>query len=293
MPRFKNTQSRLLASSSNGNKSYLNVYGNALEPCSQNNMALTGYTRSGSCVEYQDDRGSHHICIDVSSTSGGNFCTVTGQSNWCSSSMACDTNDYGNNDDADAEDSNNQNYSNGNGKCQVQNWCVCQWAFASYLEEAGGCDYIQDIQCDAVNLEALLAYSKMSGSSKDYNKKYTNALNCIESRCNVSSEDWSSFQTQSQNFSRVGRMNDGFAVVSLVAVAVVCVIAIVKSKKMVSVAASTNYHLYSLHCFFFFRCWSLTGLPFRFFQKFHKDDSYSNLDWHDMDHSYLLSVLMQ
>ena len=238
MAPSKSNHSRLMASSSNGSNSYLNVYGNALEPCSQNNMALTGYTRSGSCVEYQDDRGSHHICIDVSSTSGGNFCTVTGQSDWCSSSMTCDTNDYGNNDDAGANANANEN-----GKCPVQNWCVCQWAFASYLEEAGGCDYIQDIQCNAVNLEALLAYSKMSGTSKDYNNKYTNALNCIESRCNVSSEDWSSFQTQSPYSSRVGRMNNGFTVVSLVAIAVVCVVAIIKSKKMVSLSAKTTTYI--------------------------------------------------
>ena len=30
--------------------------------------------------------------------------------------------------------------------CTPANWCVCQWAFRTYLEEAGGCDQIQDIQ---------------------------------------------------------------------------------------------------------------------------------------------------
>lgn len=142
---------------------YKNIYGNDLESCSEpnNNMALTGYTRSGSCVERQDDSGSHHICIDLSSTTGGNFCTVTGQSDWCSSYMACDSGGY-----ADDED-----------VCPVVNWCVCQWAFASYVENAGGCDYIQDIKCEAINVEAVKAYASQSG------RKYSNALECIESRC--------------------------------------------------------------------------------------------------------------
>jgi hypothetical protein len=40
-------------------------------------MALTGYTRSGQCYAHDDDHGSHHVCIDLSSTTGGNFCAVT------------------------------------------------------------------------------------------------------------------------------------------------------------------------------------------------------------------------
>ena len=52
-------------------------------------MALTGFTRNGKCVDRNDDAGSHHVCIDMTSTSGGNFCTVTGQPNWCSESMLC------------------------------------------------------------------------------------------------------------------------------------------------------------------------------------------------------------
>mmetsp|Transcript_27438 Transcript_27438/g.42054 ORF Transcript_27438/g.42054 Transcript_27438/m.42054 type:complete len:125 (+) Transcript_27438:287-661(+) len=123
-------------------------------------MALSGYTRTGYCVNIDDDAGSHHICIDLSSTTGGNFCTVTGQSNWCSSNMAC----HG---EATAYD----------GLCPVQDWCVCQWAFARYLERAGGCDHIQDIKCEAVNRQALIAYGK--------NDEYREALECIERKCGL------------------------------------------------------------------------------------------------------------
>ena len=139
---------------------YRNVYGDDLQPCSQDGMALTGYGRSGYCVDKDDDSGSHHICIDLGSASGGNFCDVTGQDDWCSSQMPC-------HDDASSY-------------CDVQRWCVCQWAFASYLENAGGCDQIQDIVCDAINLEALKGYYRQVDTAK-----YQNALDCIVARCGV------------------------------------------------------------------------------------------------------------
>jgi len=77
--------------------------------------------------------GSHHICINLQSTaSSGNFCEVTGQSDWCS-------------------DDKMQCHKNKNDKsCTPANWCVCQWAFRTYLEEAGGCDQIQDIQVSII-----------------------------------------------------------------------------------------------------------------------------------------------
>merc|ERR1712008_448367 len=66
------------------------------------------------------------------------------------------------------------------GQCPIQNWCVCEWAFANYIEAAGGCDKIQDIVCDSINSEAVDAYI----SRKD-EAKYANALECIVNRCNV------------------------------------------------------------------------------------------------------------
>jgi uncharacterized protein (DUF2237 family) len=56
---------------------YLNVHGGALQKCSQHGMALTGFSRTGECYAHDDDQGSHHVCIDLSSATGGNFCTVT------------------------------------------------------------------------------------------------------------------------------------------------------------------------------------------------------------------------
>ena len=97
---------------------YRNVNGGELASCSSSGMALTGYTRSGECIDQNDDAGSHHVCIDMSTNTGGNFCSVTGQSDWCSSSMAC--------------------HGDSASRCDVEHWCVCQWAFASYITNAGG-----------------------------------------------------------------------------------------------------------------------------------------------------------
>ena len=53
---------------------YRNVKGEVLQKCSGTGMALTGFTRNGQCIDENDDQGSHHVCIDMSSTTGGNFC---------------------------------------------------------------------------------------------------------------------------------------------------------------------------------------------------------------------------
>ena len=65
--------------------------------------------------------------------------------------------------------------------CPVEKWCVCQWAFASYIEKAGGCDAIQDIKCGATNMEALSAYRTQAGSSPSVKR----ALECLEQRCGL------------------------------------------------------------------------------------------------------------
>ena len=134
----------------------MNVYNQRLKPCSLPGMAKTGYTRDGSCAFEDGDSGNHHICIDISSVdqTKGNFCEQTGQPDWCSESMTCN---------------------NGKGVCPVENWCICQWAFADYIENPGGCDNINKIHCESTNMKALEAYKS--------NPKYLNALNCLRKKC--------------------------------------------------------------------------------------------------------------
>jgi len=144
-----------------GAAAYKNVNGGELKTCSVPGMALTGWTRSGFCVSKDGDHGSHHICINLSSTTGGNFCEVTKQPDWCSGKRTCH------------EDKDQQ--------CPVQNWCVCQWAFASYIEGAGGCHHIQDIVCDSVNMEALKSYAQL----KDKYPKVKAAYDCLVKECKI------------------------------------------------------------------------------------------------------------
>merc|ERR1712238_406926 len=152
---------------------YLNVYGKPLESCSEDGMALTGFTRSGSCVELDEDVGSHHICLDMSSLEGMNphqtdpsksqdFCQVTGQPDWCASKdMAC--------------------HEGGGGGCPVVDWCVCQWAFSEYVNAAGGCEKIQQLKCESTNLEAVVAYNKVHLTKPEIQT----ALECLVTKCDL------------------------------------------------------------------------------------------------------------
>jgi uncharacterized protein (DUF2237 family) len=157
---------------------FTNVKGEPLQHCSSKGMALTGFTRNGQCIESNDDAGSHHICIDLSSTAGGNFCSVTGQPDWCSSEMGCD--------------------GSSGSSCPVKHWCVCQWAFASYLQKAGGCSKIQEIVCEATNMEALKAYTAQA--PKD--KSIADALACLKQRCNITSQPTASIMNEDGNTAR-------------------------------------------------------------------------------------------
>lgn len=134
-----------------------NVLGKPLQACSKDGTAMTGFTRTGQCVDQgNDDEGSHHICIIMKS----DFCTVTGQPDWCSEKMPC---------------------MGQSGDCSIGNWCVCQWAFASYLAAAGGCDKATvGVVCDSTNQVALKAYTESTDPT------HKAALQCIESKCGVS-----------------------------------------------------------------------------------------------------------
>jgi len=139
--------------------SYTNVYGTELESCSSESMALTGYTRDGRCINHDQDHGSHHVCIDMKSTTGGNFCSVTRQPNWCERKFPCH------------EDQTKE--------CDITNWCVCEWAFASYIQNAGGCDKIAEVNCEATNGKVLEHYQ---GNDK---KHIQEALTCLKQKCNI------------------------------------------------------------------------------------------------------------
>mmetsp|Transcript_35614 Transcript_35614/g.64347 ORF Transcript_35614/g.64347 Transcript_35614/m.64347 type:complete len:168 (-) Transcript_35614:371-874(-) len=130
------------------------VMGGPLDTCSKPGKALTGFTRDGHCQDEDDDAGTHHICIQMKP----DFCTVTGQPDWCSEKAGC---------------------MGQSGECPIGNWCVCQWAFARYIEMAGGCDSIVDLVCDATNMAAFTAYKTSTEPSHKV------ALACIQKKCGL------------------------------------------------------------------------------------------------------------
>merc|ERR1719433_192436 len=65
------------------------------------------------------------------------------------------------------------------GDCPIGNWCVCQWAFATYIKMAGGCNSIVELVCEATNLAALKAYERSSA------QEHLEALACIRQRCGL------------------------------------------------------------------------------------------------------------
>ena len=139
-----------------------NVFGEQLQLCSGAGMALTGFMRDGACTEEDDDVGSHHICIDIAAgiADGVNFCTQTGQSDWCEDQMPCH------------EDMNQS--------CDVEKWCVCQWAFEEYIGELESCADSVPLFCDATNMEAVIAYTDDVAGGNSASQV---ALDCLHEKC--------------------------------------------------------------------------------------------------------------
>lgn len=140
-----------------------NLYDAPLKPCPIHKMAITGYERTGKCNAHHNDKGSHHICVDVHPMQAQlNFCHLTGQPDWCSKKGPC--------------------YNDKHEQCPRRGWCVCQWAFADAVQNGGDafCDNVK-IDCEASNLHALNAYrDKATGTNGD---KYEKALRCLKKRC--------------------------------------------------------------------------------------------------------------
>lgn len=135
-------------------KGMTNVLGDELKTCSSAGMAMTGFTRDGFCSNHNGDEGSHHICVKNidGNDSGQTFCGITNQEDWCSTKDRCH------------EDPNQM--------CPRNNWCVCEWAFDSFVK-AKGCDAFT-IDCDATNSLVLEHYDEDTNSE---------ALACIRKQC--------------------------------------------------------------------------------------------------------------
>ena len=129
------------------------VVGTPLRACSDKDTRVTGYNRDGMCDAGANDTGSHNICLRRLRDT--NFCATTGQDDWCR---------------------------------DVDNWCVCEWAFDSAVA-LDGCD-AYEIKCEATNRLALEHYVRTGK---------THAASCIREQCS----DWYSVVTSLSEAKRV------------------------------------------------------------------------------------------
>ena len=132
----------------------VNVFDEKLKNCSRAGTALTGYTRNGKCAHDSSDAGSHHICFAMKQTPS--FCETTGQTNWCTKEFPC--------------------HGAPKKTCPIENWCVCQWAFANAVEKLG-CSGVE-VDCDATNMNAVTAYATSRSP------RHQKALECLRTKCN-------------------------------------------------------------------------------------------------------------
>ena len=164
MGNFSERSRRLILIGGGQLNEQTNVYNRPLQACSHAQMARTGFSRDAMCRTSQDDQGSHNVCLDLESAPG--FCSRTNQSDWCRSSMPC--------------------HHDRTKQCPVKNWCVCEWAFESYLDdikkEKGhiDCKNMGRIKCDATN-RAVLDHYKNNQS----NPKTKQVLQCLQQQCNL------------------------------------------------------------------------------------------------------------
>eukprot|EP00746_Dinoflagellata_sp_MGD_P000872 gnl/MRDRNA2_/MRDRNA2_101620_c0_seq1.p1 gnl/MRDRNA2_/MRDRNA2_101620_c0~~gnl/MRDRNA2_/MRDRNA2_101620_c0_seq1.p1 ORF type:complete len:418 (+),score=106.10 gnl/MRDRNA2_/MRDRNA2_101620_c0_seq1:143-1396(+) len=137
-----------------GTKEAKNVLGGPLKQCSHTGEAKTGWMQTGQCIDATHDKGAKHVCMKVND----DFCEKTGQAEWCNEKLACHGQD---------------------GKCPIVNWCVDQWGFSKYLAQAGGCDAIESLDCEATNQAAVDAFKESTDPAD------AAALQCLSQMCGI------------------------------------------------------------------------------------------------------------
>merc|ERR1740129_799794 len=125
-----------------------NVLGLDLEPCGT--QRHTGYTRTGTCVFTQTDRGAHNVCIEGMPPK---FSELTGQGSWSDKYIGTP-------------------------------WCICVWAWIAWI---GTLDQAAEVSCtgtSALVLSEAWAGSKRAGFLQgSKSKDYTTAARALCAKC--------------------------------------------------------------------------------------------------------------
>ena len=111
---------RSAVASSNVEIQDVNLFGKALEPCTQGDETVTGWTRSGSCSWEANDLGFHQVCVKMSDR-------------FLKSSAKFDRNDLS----SVVKDGGH--------------WCICAWAWASAVSRDPKNFEGLQLDCDRTN----------------------------------------------------------------------------------------------------------------------------------------------
>jgi hypothetical protein len=146
-----------------------NLFREALELCSTDGMAATGWNKDGFCSHRAFDERSRAICVDIPSFSAeGNekmdLDAVLGHYDILQGEHPC------------VQDSKKL--------CPVENLCVNEHSFAYYVERVGGCENVGRIVCAATSEDALEDYwEEIHMSGFEGVARALNAWKCIQVKC--------------------------------------------------------------------------------------------------------------
>ena len=151
-----------------------NLFGEPLQKCSSDSMAITGFLDTGFCVDVEGYDHNHHlICVALHETGSPgylygeyDFCEVIGDTkpvNWCDADLPC--------------------HHDENQLCPVEDWCVGEIDLANFIDEAVGCDKLGTIHCEATNEDVITHLEGIVDREEDDHMKYEIALACIKERC--------------------------------------------------------------------------------------------------------------
>ncbi|CAE7367439.1 unnamed protein product [Symbiodinium natans] len=113
----------------------LNLYGQPLQPCSQEGDTTTGWTRTGSCAWEPSDRGYHQVCVTMSRQ-------------FLQSSAKYDSNDLS------------------SVVGEGGHWCICAWAWAAAVSRDP--QHFENLRLDCARTNAYLrdVYRSYSASGR-------------------------------------------------------------------------------------------------------------------------------
>ena len=136
----------------------LNLYGQELQPCSQEGDTTTGWTRTGLCAWEPSDRGYHQVCVTMSRQ-------------FLKSSAKYDANDLSSVVD------------------EGGHWCICAWAWAAAVSRDP--ENYENLKLDCARTNAYLrdVYQSYAISGRDMASpsglqyKAQAALEAVEKLC--------------------------------------------------------------------------------------------------------------